>query len=366
MMDAPKDSGRPKAPPAHVTIHDVARVAGVSAKTVSRVINRESPVAAATRARVESVVRELGYFPHTGARSLRSHPRDCIGVTFSAPLNVVPISEGLLSGLFSQLYRLFGAQGSSVSFDFGPGVSQLSDDYARGLWNKRYGGLVVLGSLAAHDPIIHRVHESGHPYVTTSRTASLPECCSATVDLEEAAYLSTRLLLDRGHRRIALLSSFEGYEAGDERLRGYVRALDEADIEFDGRLVRGSSFASHQTAALVHHLLMAPDVTALVESSAGEDADSVRDGAHRAGREPGRNVDVVCWTYTPNATVMAEACAHVWIPIREVLNEGLEILAAWFAGEREGPFSVRYRPTVYETTDLEEIAKPRPVFDVLT
>ncbi|NIA14873.1 MAG: LacI family DNA-binding transcriptional regulator [Nitrospiraceae bacterium] len=364
-MDVSKDSRRAKAPIATVTIHDVARVAGVSAKTVSRVINQENPVAAATRARVEKVIRELAYHPHMGARSLRSNRRDCIGVTLSAPLDIVPISEGLLSSLFSQLYRLFGAKGHSVSFDFNPGVGELGADYARGLWNKRYGGLVVLGPLAAHDPIIHRVHESGHPYVTTSRTASLPECCSATVDLDEAAYLSTRYLLNRGHRRIALLSSFAGYEAGDERIRGYTRALLEAGIEFDDRLVKGGSFASHQTAALVHRLLMDPEVTALVESSAGEDADSVRDGAQRAGRVPGGNVDVVCWTYTPNATVMAEACAHVWIPIREVLSEGLEILSAWFDGEREGPFSVQYRPTLYETTDIKEIAKPRPVFDVL-
>ena len=54
----------------------------------------------------------------------------------------------------------------------------------------------------------------------------------------------------------------------------------------------------------------------------------------------------------------------MWVPIREALVEGLEGLALWLAGEREGPIDVQYRPTLYDTKGLAEISKPKPVFDV--
>jgi LacI family transcriptional regulator, galactose operon repressor len=358
------DSSSPGAHTTHYTIRDVAEKAGVSTKTVSRVLNGEAYVAEATRVRVQSVVREMGYYPHTGARSLRAHRRDCIGVTFSAPLSIVPISEALLSHIFSQLYHLFGSKGNSVSFDFGPGAGNLDADYARGLWSRRYAGLIIMGPLASSDTTILRVHESGYPYLTTSRLGCFPECSSAAVDLEEAAYVSTTCLIERGHRRIAHLTSFDGYNAGDERRAGYARALREADIEFDERLVRGATFEVHEIEALVHRLLMERGVTALIDSSAAQDAETIREGARRAGRALGQDTEVLCWTYSDKAAVMSEAFAHVWIPIREALFEGLEALAQWYVGESQGPVQVLYRPTLRETQGLEEVSKPRAVFDL--
>ena len=348
----------------HVTIRDVARLAGVSTKTVSRVLNGEAYVAKSTLARVKRVMQDLDYYPHAGAQNLRAGQRNCIGVTFSATLDRVPISETLLSYLFSHLYRLFGAKGIEVSFDFGPGVPSDSPDYARGLWSRRFGGLVVLGPLAASDPVVARIHASMHPYLTTSRTDSLPECSSAAVDLERAAYMSTKFLLDRGHRRIALLTSFEGYNAGAERRRGHAQALLEAGIEKDESLIRGTPFVSDKVSMLIHRLLMDRKITALIDSSAGQDSKGIREGVRLAGRTIGKDVEVLCWTYTDSAVVMSEACAHVWVPIREALVEGLEWLAEWFNEEREGPINVLYQPTLYETQGMEETLKPKPVFDV--
>ena len=365
-MNRSKSARHSNRPPALATIQDVARAAGVSAKTVSRVVNQEAHVAEKTEARVQKVIRDMAYHPHVGAQTLRAQRRDCIGLTFPAPLSVVPISEQLLSYMFSHFYRLFGSKGTVVSFDFGLGVGDSGTDYARGLWTRRYGGLFILGPLATGDPIIRRVHASGYPYLATSRVDSLPECSSATVDFEEAAYLSTKYFVERGHRQIALLTSFDRYNAGEERHRGHARALAEAGIACDDRLIRGVSFTSHQITTLVHRLLMDPEVTALVDSSVGEDAESIREGARRAGRVVGENVEVLCWTYTDNAAVMSEACAHVWVPIREAAVEGLEGLAEWFDGKRTGPISVLYRPILYETKGLQEISKPKPVFDLFS
>ena len=90
------------------------------------------------------------------------------------------------------------------------------------------------------------------------------------------------------------------------------------------------------------------------------------EGARRAGRIVGESVEVLCWTYTAKVAVMSEACAHVWVPIREAAVEGLEGLAEWFHGKRKAPINVLYRPILYETKGLQEISKPKPVFNLFS
>ena len=96
------------------TIYDIARLAGVSGKTVSRVLNDEPGVREETRERVARFIEEVRYQPHHGARSMRGEQRDCVGVVFPAPLRVVPISQQQINWLFHELYREFGARGKYI------------------------------------------------------------------------------------------------------------------------------------------------------------------------------------------------------------------------------------------------------------
>lgn len=343
----------------------MARLAGVSAKTVSRVVNREGGVADETKVRVARIITEIGYQPHTGARSMRSPCRDSVGVTLPAPLEESPLSQAFMLWLFEEIYRLFSRNGVFVCFDLNPYVNGRHEDYARGLWQQRYGACIIAGPLSLNDKTIFRIHESGHPYLAFGRHDGLPELSHATVDYEEGAYLSAKHLIDRGHKRIAMLKAFEGYQPGAERRRGYLRALEEAGIAPDESLIRSVTFGSNYVINVVHQLLLDRGVTALVDCSGTEDANSIREGARRAGRMPGDDFEVVVWTYTDNAAVLLEATAHVWLPAREAAAEGLELLADWLAGRRTEPIHVLYRPTLYQPNTDREIPKPKPLFDLL-
>ena len=90
--------------------------------------------------------------------------------------------------------------------------------------------------------------------------------------------------------------------------------------------MRPATFDSDQNVRLTHRLLLDRDITALVESSGTEDASGLREGARRAGRMPGENLDIVEWTYTYKAAVVSEAVAHVWLPVREAGSEGIELV----------------------------------------
>lgn len=351
------------------TIHDIARAAGVSAKTVSRVVNGETGVGPETRARIARIIEEVGYQPHTGARSMRSVPRDCVGVAVPARVDEVPLSQSLTLWLFSELYRIFGARGDFICFDLNPyavcgshtgGVS----DYARGLWQQRYAACILVGPLRTTDTTVVRIKNSGHPYVALSRTDCLAEASYATVDYEQAAYDSVKFLIGRGHRRIAMLQGFVGYNPGEERRRGFLRALTDAGLEPDESLLRPVSFAARNTCEVVHNILVDPSVTALIDASGAEDARSIREGARRAGRAVGKDFELIPWTYTADAVVLSEASAHVWLPVREAAIEGFEHFADWLRGDREGPVQVLHAPRIHSTHSEREIPPPEPMFQV--
>ncbi|GMW01874.1 MAG: LacI family transcriptional regulator [Candidatus Hydrogenedentota bacterium] len=348
------------------TIHDIARELGVSAMTISRVINNDKGVGQATRERVQQFIEEVGYQPHSGARSLRGTHRDCIGVTLPAPPELVPISQDMLTWLFAELWRIFGLRRDYIVFDLNPFDGENTLDYARGLWQRRCGGCVIAGPLPTNDKIVELIHRKGHPYLTLGRLDSFPETSFATVDYDKAAYLSTKFLIDKGHRCIGLLKALTGYQPGVERLRGYRRALDEAGIPFDEALVRPTNFQAGHLASMVYRLLHDTRVTAVVDCSGTGDAEGIRAGSARAGRIPGKDYEIVVWTYVYNKAILPEASAHVWLPVRDAATEGLELLGKWFHGEAEGPVQVLYPPMLMPEVTGGILSKPQPVFDLIT
>jgi LacI family transcriptional regulator len=341
---------------------DVARVAEVSVKTVSRVLNNEPGVQEKTRLRVLRVMEELGYQPHAGARALRGRAPNCVGIALGAPPNEVPLSEELLAWIFRQLYLIFGAQGNYVCFDLNPYAAQRTGDYARGLWERLYRGVVITGPLAVNDRVMVRIHESGHPYLCLGRLGSLPEISHATVDFTMGTYIATKHLIELGHRRIAMLMTLDGYSPGEERRQGYLQALEEANLEPVPSLIEPIRFAQGSLVQGVHHVLMNSDVTALVDSTGAEDSRSLRQGFRRAGRTIGKDVDVIPWTYTCDAAVLSDAVAHVWIPLRESMTAGLKELSDWFEGAREEPIHVLYKPILQTGSRSKELDLPRQVF----
>ena len=346
-------------------IYDVAREAGVSAKTVSRVLNKKPGVSDATRKRVTEIMERVAYHPHIGARSLRGRRNGCIGVTLPAPMDVVPVSQDVFIWLFTHLHEVFGRHGDYIGFDLNPHATTPSSDYARGVWEQLFKAVVVAGPLPVDDPVIRRIHQSGIPYVAMGRLDSLPELSSATVDYEEAAYLSTHFLLNRGHKRIAMLRAFDGFQPGVERWRGYLRALDEAGIKPDKTLVRSVDFGIRNIANVIHRLLADRSVTALVDSSATEDGGALREGARRAGRIPGEDFEIVAWTYNDRASVLSEASAHMFLPVLEAIAEGIEELAAWARGTRTEPIQLLYHGVMRTENNGHEMPRPKRLFDTL-
>jgi len=320
---------RAKRPKTRLTIFDVAREAGVSTKTVSKVMNNQPGVSEETRERVLKVVRELGYHPHYGARALRAVRRNCIGVTVAPPLSMVPLREDFLVWLLAKLSTTFSAGGAYLTFD----TSRLNEgsmiDYSRGVWERMYDLCFIVGPFPLDDNTINRIHFSGTPYLALGRPVPCESCNYAAVDLERAAYESAKFLLARGHRHILMLSAFEGYSAGWERREGFCRAMTESGIsrhEAEGMVVDAGTRPEHLEAAL-REALESGAYSAMIDSTALENPQAIRSGCASAGKIPGKDLDVVIWTYEEKGVILPEASAHVWIPVRKAVLRGIEEIA---------------------------------------
>ena len=217
------------------TIRDVARQAGVSTMTVSRVINNSGYTSLATRRQVERAVQELGYVPNAVARHLRSKQTNAIGLVVS------DITNPFFTTIARGVEDVAGARGFAVMFC----NTDESDDeearYLRLLVERQVDGvlLVPAGSPRASIRLL-RTHKV--PLVVLDRRVPGQRVNNVRCDSEAGAYALARHLIGLGHRRIGVLTGRRAISTSADRVAGVRRALEEAGLGLDEALVRWGGF----------------------------------------------------------------------------------------------------------------------------
>ncbi|WP_375000786.1 LacI family DNA-binding transcriptional regulator [Aeromicrobium sp. CTD01-1L150] len=212
------------------TLHDVAAEAGVSIKTVSRVVNGATTVDPELRTRVEEVVERLQYVPNTLARSLKAGTGDTIGVVIDTIAD--PFFASLTSAvedvaLEAGLGTVFGSTG----FDSARERSQVSR-----MAMQRVRALILAPTAGGHE-YLQQVRPA-LPVVLVDRAVADGSYDVVRVDDEGLAHQAVAHLTARGHRRIAFVGSDKRFITTRHRLDGYHRALAEVDTSADPELVR--------------------------------------------------------------------------------------------------------------------------------
>lgn len=208
-------------------ITDVAKLAGVSIKTVSRVINGEVGVLAETRERVAAAVLELGFVPDRRARSLKRGDTDTIGILIDA------ISDPFFAAFVSAVEELAVAQGLSVLFaSTGNDAAQEREQLDR-LTGDRLRGLII-APFAISTPELDALR-SRFPVICVDRSRAGID--SIVVDDYGATRDAVSGFIARGHRRIGFIGEENPYPTVHDRLRAYRDAHTEAGVEIDETLV---------------------------------------------------------------------------------------------------------------------------------
>jgi len=212
-----------------VTIKDVARKAGVSPSTVSRVLSNHPRISTETSQKVRAIMEQLGYHPNIMAKSLVSKTTNsiCIMLPKSA--------EELFSNyFFMELIRGIVTQASRVGYDVlissGANEKEEVEGVSRLLNGRRVDGVILLYS-RTDDPVIDFLQEHSHPFVLIGRSDKYSDILSVDTDNVQASYDSTKHLISLGHERIGFVSGPPELVVSKDRLKGYLKALADAGLE---------------------------------------------------------------------------------------------------------------------------------------
>jgi LacI family transcriptional regulator len=239
---------------ANAKITDVAREAGLSVATVSRVLNQQDIVSAASRQRVLEAIERLGYRPNLLAGHLRRKQTRTLGVVISDIMN--PHFTEMVRAVEDAAYR----SGYRVLLCNTDESSEKEADYLQLLSAERTGGVIASPSDPA-DSEFARLLDLGIPVVAIDRPLADERAHSVLSDNAGAAALATRHLLAAGHEVVGLVAGPEHRFTGRERTRGYLDAMREAGRE--PRLALGD-FQIDGGRRATRELLDGPRPTALV------------------------------------------------------------------------------------------------------
>jgi LacI family transcriptional regulator len=314
------------------TINDVAAMAGVSAMTVSRVVNNSGYTSKPTRARVERAIAELGYVPNALARQLRSRNTKTLALVLS------DISNPFFTTIARGVEDTASAHGFAVMFCNTDESEEEEARYLRLLIERQIDGVLLVPAGNSRRSLA-TLRGKNTPAVVIDRRVSSRRVDTVRSDSEAGAYGLTRHLVQLGHHRIAVLSGRRTVSTSVDRVAGCRRALEEVGLELDPRLTVYGDFNfgdrnqadGHRMAEQV--LAVSPRPTAIFAAN-----NFIASGAIRAIREAGLlvpdDISVVAFDDPPAEWVLEPFLTVTGQPAYEIGQRAAELLLARLSGER--------------------------------
>ncbi len=332
-------------PPVKTTIEDVAKLAGVSIKTVSRVVNREPNVRETTQQKVDIAIKQLNYKPNQSARNLASDRSHFVGLIYDDPSvfeipssgYITRLQEGSLRACRSANYELLihpcNYRNSDVDAELIALIEQV-----------RPAGMIIAAPLSNMPKIVSAIQSTGTPFVRlSSGSATAEEFSIATNDRDICAEM-TRYLASLGHTKIAFIKGHSSHKAVALRFAGYKDGLKQSGLTYDKRLIMSgdNSIGSGEEGAL--KLLEQTDRPTAIFAANDDMAAGVLRVATRLGIRVPDELSIagcddisLCQQVYPTLTTirqplaaMAERAATVLIgkPRSTELEPGTEIISA--------------------------------------
>ncbi len=292
-------------------IKDVARLAGVSPSTVSRVIAGSSRISPETQARVREAMRALNYYPNANARSLVRRKTHAIGVIIARPAE-----QAFANPFFPEVLRGIGSELRRHGYDLVLSMTAAPDEEQgacmRLLKQRRVDG-VILTSSRAHDELLTELAAEQYPFVLIGRAAPGQAVSWVNNDNVAVGEMAVEHLVGRGHRRIAMINGPADLTVSIDREQGFRQAVDRFKLDLPAGYVVEGDFTKDGGYRAMAELLSRPDPPTGVFCA--DDAMAV--GALMALKERGltRRVAVIGVNDDPLTALLDPPLSTVRIPV---------------------------------------------------
>ncbi|MFC4615302.1 LacI family DNA-binding transcriptional regulator [Cellulomonas algicola] len=312
-------------PAPRVKMADVARTAGVSVATVSKVVNGRYGVAAATLSRVQEVIEELGYEASLGARSLRSHRTNVLGILVA---EFEPYSTELLKGASAAVgatgYELLAYSGGGAGGSVG--------------WERRYlsrlAGTLIDGAVIV-TPTVVEAHP-GVPVVAVDPHTGPSGLPTVDADSFAGAVLATEHLLGLGHTRVAFLGGRPDLESARLREDGFRHAMAAAGVPVDEDLVRVGGYRPETADQPANELLARPEPPSAVFAANDLSAIRVVEVARSLGLRVPEDLSVIGFDNVPESALATPPLTTISQPLQQMGAEALRLLVDLIDGRERG------------------------------
>jgi len=289
------------------TILDVAHRAGVSMKTVSRVLNNEAHVSARVREQVEAAVAALGYRPNRAARQLAGQKSFIIAYPFNNP-SATYITNVLMGAAVACRDRGYHLASEPVDLD-----GTMFEVLDRLIDTLNPDGMILTPPLCDMPEVVGHVASLGMPLV---RIAGGGDLHGRAIRLDERSISleMTRHLVEQGHRRIGFIRPHPGHASSQSRYDGYLDGLAEAGIAPDAQLVRPGLFDIASGAQAAHALLDLPAPPSAIFAANDEMALGALQVAHARGLAIPGDVAIAGFDDSPASQVVYPALTTIRQP----------------------------------------------------
>lgn len=295
------------------TMKDVAALAGVSKKTVSRVINNSPLVNDATRKGIQGLIEEIGYQPDPQARGLASRHSFLVGMIYDnpTPQYVVNIQLGILDVLRNTGFELVVHPCDRRSDTF-------IEDARKFIEVQNLYGVILTPSVSEDERLAEVIRELGCAYIRIASVALDMERRMIVTNDRVGSREAARHLAKQGHTRIAVLTGRRSFRSSHERRAGFEEGLAEFGVELPAEYILQGDYTFESGFALGSQVLDLDPAPSAVFASNDEMAAGVLQALHVAGQTPPDSLSVVGFDDFETATRVWPRLTTVRTPAREI------------------------------------------------
>jgi len=341
------------------TICDVAKKAGVSRSTASRVLQDKGYASAKARAAVRRAAKDLGYMPDVTARNLRLRRSQTVGILVWDISN--PVGGIAARGVFDACKN----EGYHITFGNTYGVAEEAVALLETFRHNRLAGIIAVAPIQAESKlkaVLAAIVSDGIPLVLVDRAAEWLEVDRVVSDWVKGGELAVEHLVSLGHERIAMIAGPRGISSLDDRVEGYLRTMGKHGLAvFDQYLMR-CDFSKAGGKMVMERLLDSPPVPTAVFVANDLMAVGAIEACHDRGVKIPKDLSIVGHDDTPYATIVRPELTTVSAPYYDVAYWCGTRLIARIRGEQGPRLTITLEPKLVVR---ESTATPKEVTETV-